>query len=131
MTGGIRFASNLGGLSLEKRIKEIRRVYNLNQTQFAEKIGLKQPTIAGYENGKDVPMSTIVTICQIFPEINKDWLRTGKGEMKLEQSEDDVECLVNIMRGANENKKHLVRILANMPDEMLDEMISYLKKEIK
>lgn len=116
---------------MEKRIKEIRRVYNLNQTQFAEKIGLKQPTIAGYENGKDVPMSTIVTICQIFPEINKDWLRTGKGEMKLEQSEDDVECLVNIMRGANENKKHLVRILANMPDEMLDEMISYLKKEIK
>lgn len=116
---------------MEKRIKEIRRVYNLNQTQFAEKIGLKQPTIAGYENGKDVPMSTIVTICQIFPDINKVWLRTGEGDMKLKQSEDDAERLANIMYGASENKKQLIRILANMPDELLDEMISYLRKEIK
>lgn len=116
---------------MEKRIKEIRRVYNLNQTQFAEKIGLKQPTIAGYENGKDVPMSTIVTICQIFPDINKVWLCTGEGEMKRKQSEDDAERLANIMRGASENKKKLIRILSAMPDELLDEMISYLKKEIK
>ncbi len=35
------------------------------------------------------------------------------------------------MYGASENKKQLIRILANMPDELLDEMISYLKKEIK
>ena len=116
---------------MEKRIKEIRRVYNLNQTQFAEKIGLKQPTIAGYENGKDVPMSTIVTICQIFPDINKVWLCTGEGDMKRKQSEDDAERLANIMRGAIENKKQLIRILSAMPDELLDEMISFLKKEIK
>lgn len=116
---------------MEKRIKEIRRVYNLNQTQFAEKIGLKQPTIAGYENGKDVPMSTIVTICQIFPDINKVWLCTGEGDMKLKQSEDDAERLANIMRGMNENKKKLLRLISDMPDELLDEMISYLKKEIK
>ena len=116
---------------MEKRIKEIRRVYNLNQTQFAEKIGLKQPTIAGYENGKDVPMSTIVTICQIFPDINKVWLCTGEGDMKLEQSVDDAERLANIMRGTSENKKQLIRIVSAMPDELLDAMISYLKKEIK
>lgn len=116
---------------MEKRIKEIRRVYNLNQTQFAEKIGLKQPTIAGYENGKDVPMSTIVTICQIFPDINKVWLCTGEGDMKLEQSVDDAERLANIMRGTSENKKQLIRIISAMPDELLDAMISYLKKEIK
>lgn len=116
---------------MEKRIKEIRRVYNLNQTQFAEKIGLKQPTIAGYENGKDVPMSTIVTICQIFPEINKVWLCTGEGEMKLEQSVDDAERMGRLVFGMSENKKKLFRFLVDMPDELLDEMISYLRKEIK
>lgn len=116
---------------MEKRIKEIRRVYNLNQTQFAEKIGLKQPTIAGYENGKDVPMSTIVTICQIFPDINKVWLCTGEGDMKRKQSEDDGKRFARLMREMSENKKQLFRLLVDMPDELLDEMISFLKKEIK
>lgn len=116
---------------MEKRIKEIRRVYNLNQTQFAEKIGLKQPTIAGYENGKDVPMSTIVTICQIFPDINKVWLCTGEGDMKLEQSADDAERMGRLVFGMSETKKQLFRILSVMPDELLDAMISIMKKEIK
>lgn len=116
---------------MEKRIREIRRIYNLSQAQFAERLGLKQPTIAGYENGKDVPPSTIVTICKLFPEINGVWLRTGEGEMKLEESLEDAERMANLMRGMNENKKKLFRLISDMPDELLDEMISYLKKEIR
>lgn len=116
---------------MEKRIKEIRRVYSLNQTQFAEKIGLKQPTIAGYENGKDVPLSTIITICRTFPGINENWLLTGEGKMAIEPSEEDGKRLARLMSEMSENKKKLFRFLVDMPDELLDEMISYIRKEIK
>lgn len=116
---------------MEKRVKEIRRAYNLSQTQFAEKLGLKQPTIAGYENGKGVPSSTIITICQFFPEINENWLRTGEGDMKLKESLNDAERVGRLVFGMSENKKKLFRLISDMPDELLDEMISYLKKEIK
>ena len=51
--------------------------------------------------------------------------------MRLEESAEDAERMVNLMRDMSENKKKLFRFLVDMPDELLDEMISYLKKEIK
>nr|DAG44235.1 MAG TPA: heterocyst differentiation control protein [Caudoviricetes sp.] len=51
--------------------------------------------------------------------------------MRLEESLEDGERLITLMRDMNENKKKLFRLLVDMPDELLDEMISYLKKEIR
>ena len=51
--------------------------------------------------------------------------------MKTQEMLDDSERMVNLMRGANENKKKLIRIIADMPDELLDEMLTYLRKVVK
>ena len=51
--------------------------------------------------------------------------------MKLKESEEDAKRIGRLMLGLNENKKKLFRLISDMPDELLDEMISYLKKEIR
>lgn len=38
-----------------ERLKEIRQKLNLNQTQFAEKIGVSQAAIARWESGVHIP----------------------------------------------------------------------------
>lgn len=63
---------------MKNRIKEIRKDQGLNQTEFGERIGVKQTTIAGYENGK-TPLDTVISsICREFG-VFREWLETGEG----------------------------------------------------
>lgn len=116
---------------MNERIMMILNEYHLKKVDFAKRLKLSQPFVSELCSGAKMPSDrTISDICFEF-QINEHWLRTGEGDMKLKQSEDDAERLANIMRGMSENKKQLIRIISAMPDELLDAMISYLKKEIK
>ena len=84
---------------MKDRIKEIRKEANLNQSEFGERIGVAQTTIAGYENGsRAVPNVAISAICREFG-VNETWLRTGSGDPKLPLSrEQEMSALVrNLM----------------------------------
>lgn len=66
---------------MNERIKELRKLLNLNQTEFGNKIGVKQGTVTGYETGNRYPTDAVIlSICREF-EVNENWLRTGEGEM--------------------------------------------------
>lgn len=68
-------------MEINERIKELRKALGINQTEFAGPLGLKQTTIAGYENGaRSVSDATILAICREYGASEK-WLRTGSGEM--------------------------------------------------
>lgn len=74
---------------MNQRIKSVRSALGLNQTEFGERIGVKQTTIAGYENGSRAPMDAIIaSICREFG-VSETWLRTGDGEMFLQSDPDD------------------------------------------
>ena len=66
---------------MNDRIKELRKELDLNQTEFGNKIGVKQTTVAGYERGARIPTDAVLlSICREF-DVNESWLRTGEGEM--------------------------------------------------
>lgn len=74
---------------MNERIKQLRKLLNMSQTDFGARIGVKQGTITGYERGFRTPTDAVIlSICREF-DINEEWLRTGNGEMKLISSEDD------------------------------------------
>lgn len=69
---------------MKDRIKQIRKNNNLTQQRFAERIGVKQNTVAQYEMGRNIPIDSVISlICREF-NINEEWLRTGNGEMTIE-----------------------------------------------
>ena len=117
---------------MDRRIKEIRKANgNMSQELFGKRLGLTGATISRLESGDRQPTEAIIlSLCREY-DVDEDWLRTGEGKMELEQSEDDAERMGRLVFGMSENKKKLFRILADMPDELLDEMISYIKKEIR
>lgn len=68
---------------MNERLKKLRKTLDLTQQKFADKIGVKQNTVAQYEIGRNEPTDTVVTlICREF-NVNEDWLRTGNGDMFL------------------------------------------------
>ena len=71
------------------RIKEVRKALGKTQQDFADTIGLKRNTIAGYEVGDVTPSPrTIVAICDKF-SVNQYWLETGEGEMFVEATREE------------------------------------------
>ena len=54
-------------------------------------------------------------------------MMTGEGDMYAPLSDDDIEYANIIMEGCSENKKRLMRLIAQMPDDLLDRMMEYLE----
>lgn len=72
---------------MKEQLKKLRKHLDMTQQAFADKIGMKQNTIAQYEMGRTVPSDAIVfSICREFG-VNENWLRTGEGEMFEELTE--------------------------------------------
>lgn len=74
---------------MKDRIKKIRKTFDLTQQKFADRIGVKQNTIAQYEMGRNIPIDSVVSlICREF-DVSEEWLRHGKGDMFLPKNRED------------------------------------------
>lgn len=74
---------------MNERIKKLRKTLDLTQQEFADKIGMKRNTVANYETDRNEPSNSVITlICKTF-NVSEAWLRTGEGEMFVQQSADD------------------------------------------
>lgn len=79
---------------MNERIKQIRRELGLTQTEFAERIGLKQNSIALIESGKrNISDQAVLSICREYG-VNEEWLRTGTGEKMTPDASGELEALV-------------------------------------
>lgn len=97
-------------------MKDLRKALSLTQGEFAEKIGVKQNTVATYEMGRAKPSDpTINNIVKTF-NVNETWLRTGEGEMFREVTKD--ERIAEFMGG----------ILKQEPDSFRVRFISMLSR---
>lgn len=74
---------------MNKRLKSLRKSLGLTQSEFAERIGSVQNTITGYETGRRVPSSQVLSLIAREFNVNETWLRTGEGEMFVPVSRDE------------------------------------------
>lgn len=105
---------------MNERIKQLRKLLKLTQTEFGEKIGVKGNTITNYETCLREPSNAvIVSICREF-NVNEHWLRTGEGEMFVRRSTtDELSALLGDFLSEEPSFKHrLISVLLRMsPDE--------------
>lgn len=111
---------------MKERIKQVRLSANETQEEFANNIGISKSSVSLLESGRNNPSEqTIRAICKHYV-VNRTWLETGEGEM-FEDVSDDFELVTRVMAGSSEAKKKAMRIVAGLPDELLDKILEYLK----
>jgi transcriptional regulator with XRE-family HTH domain len=70
-----------------ERILEILKIKNLSPAQFADLIGVQRSSISHLISGRNKPsLEFIQKILQTFPEINTDWMLSGKGPLMNQES---------------------------------------------
>lgn len=117
---------------LNARIKKVRSDSRLSQENFGKRIGISGAAVAMIEvNTNNASDPTIQKICEQF-NVRREWLETGDGKPYNDAPRlTDQQIIANAMAGQSENKKRLMRILAEMPDELLEKMVEYLESKLK
>ena len=103
-------------MSINERLKNVRKELALNQTEFGLKIGVSQTAIGQYENGsRKVTDRVILQLCQAF-NINESWLRTGDGDMFV-QNDTTLLQQLSEQYSLNISQQALVKSFLELSDE--------------
>lgn len=105
---------------MNERIKKLRRSLDLTQQKFADRIGVKQNTVAQYEMGRNVPIDSVIAlICREF-NVSEKWLRTGEGDMfrPADRNTDIARLTKQLLNEESDSfKNRLISILSNLTVE--------------
>jgi len=86
-------------ISINSRIKAVRKTLGLSQRAFCRGIFLSQGFYAQIENGIKKANERIYELISTKYNVNKDWLLTGKGEMFSGQTPNiELEQLIEIYK---------------------------------
>lgn len=114
---------------MNERIKKVRKVLELTQQEFADRIGVKRNTIANYEINRNEPSNSVISlICREF-NVNEEWLRTGKGQMFIQQTRDEeiASAVENFLKSESSDfRKRLISVLCKLDTaewQMLEERL--------
>lgn len=117
-------------MTIGNRIKQIRNMEGKNQRDFAASIKVGQSTLAMFENGQREPREIhIEQICLKYG-INDTWLRTGEGEMKIEDCKDNryFSNVGKLQRTDDETIMRWVNAIAETDPEVLKQIEGFMKK---
>lgn len=84
-------------MTINERMREVRKHEKLNQTEFANRVGISMSSISQMERGVINPTNqTIEFVCREF-NVNRSWLETGEGEMKKPPLDEVAAILADVL----------------------------------
>lgn len=115
-----------------ERIKTIRKHFGLTQTEFGDRIGATRSVITNLEYNKVDPTDLVIkVICREF-NVDPVWLRTGQGEMFINDDDEILTTIDLLMTGENETAKTLFKAFAKLDEaewKVLGRLIEIIKEE--
>jgi hypothetical protein len=104
-----------------KRLVQLINQLNLNTRSFAITCGFSQPTTiySVIKNNSKLTTSTLNKICDRFPQVNKDWLLSGLGEMFVNSKANEDELTVTAKQVNNKINISTDKILNTIVPKML------------
>lgn len=111
-----------------ERVQELRKLYGISETAFAEKIGISQALMSYGNKAMSLSPKVILGIASELPEVSLEWLLRGKGKMMYETSADlqhEVDRLNQIVKVLSESIVSLnkAKIFTKSLQENMDESV--------
>lgn len=112
-------------MELHERLRKVRLKTGLNQSEFAEKAGIKIPNYSSYERGvRRIYPESLIKIAELT-HVNLHWLITGEGKETvskqeiLETSEDldgETKAVVDVILSENLIKTAFYNLITEKDD---------------
>ncbi len=114
-------------MSINERLKELRKILNMTQNEFGKLIGITGSTISDIEKGKSgLTDRNISMICEKF-SVNEIWLRTGIGERLIESVSPEEKITALAARLSKTDKESFLKSLLEAISELDEDQINHLE----
>ena len=114
---------------MKDRIRAVRKMSGLNQTEFGKRIGATQAMVTSYETDRVVPSDTILKLIAKEFCISYAWLKTGEGPMEDPLPDDAaLDMLTETYQSLPERLRSLVDALCSMDPEWWKTLDSALEE---
>lgn len=118
-------------MSVNERVKIIRKNAGLTMEKFGERLGVTKTAISLIESGKNnVTDANVKSICREFG-VDYIWLTTGEGEMFIETDDDFMEKIDRIMAGEDDARKNLFKFMLELSMEDIQAIDRIIDKAIQ
>lgn len=108
------------------RLLQIMNYLNVDSFRgFAKKIDISYSKFQSYQRGSQPGIDVLDKIISIYPEVNAEWLVTGKGKMLKESdinSDDDIDILTEVITNQKQEISDL-KTQIREKDKQLGELI--------
>lgn len=117
--------------NINDKVKKIRKLLNLSQKEFADKLQITQAGLSKIElGGSTLTERNIKTICETF-NVNEDWLRNGNEPIFIENNND---IYINeLVKKYNINPKeiNILKRLINLDENTRNKIINFIFEIVK
>ena len=116
---------------MKERIRNVRKALGLTQTEFAEKLGIKQNTMANIETGRrNASKQLLFSICREFG-VNLDYLLHGDEPMFAPKDVTTLDKIDQYLTGENPFVRAVFMELACLSDQEWEYMYKFLRKVVE
>jgi transcriptional regulator with XRE-family HTH domain len=109
--------------NISERLNLIIKELGLSVNKFAESIGESQSLLHNYVHGRSPSVDVIEKIINHYPQIDAEWLLTGKGEMLKNKN------IGHTIHGDNGSIKGNIKVIEQL--EQASVIISQLEQRLK
>ena len=79
--------------TLGERVKAFRKAQKLSGEELGGVIGIGRGQVSSIENDKSMPtLEGCIKLSAAFPDLDINWLLSGKGEMYINQEQSNGDC---------------------------------------
>ena len=116
-------------MTLGERIKNLRKELDLTQQKLADRLGVKQNTIALIESGKrNTSDQLLFSVCREF-NVSEEWLRNGEGEMFVPKPETTIDEIVREY-GLDDLDRQIIKEFIELSDQDRAAVKAYIQSII-
>jgi transcriptional regulator with XRE-family HTH domain len=79
---------------MKERLSKIMKEYSISPSRLADRMGIQRSGISHIMSGRNKPgFDFLTSLIDLFPDIDANWLLTGKGDMLKTAKEPDKESI--------------------------------------
>lgn len=80
-------------MSVNQRLRQVRKHFNMQQSDFAKRLGLSQAGVSWLEQDGNTVSEQIIRLLHLDFHVSEEWLRTGEGPMFSAEDDSPLEKL--------------------------------------
>lgn len=114
-------------MKIGSRIRESREQKALSQSELARRLGVSQPTVSDWENGKTEPSVDNLRTLAVELDVWFEWIVTGRGPRDFTPGVHEAQREYRVERELPADERHLQAVYRRLPPARREALLEFLK----